>query len=120
VEAMLCAAAERTAVVLTDPKPFILLTKLGDFAVTYELNVYVRDTQRIAKTYADLHRHILDVFNEYGVQIMTPAYEGDPDVPKVVAPEQWYSAPAAPDKSTERQSGCIRRAHVRVASIKFS
>lgn len=102
VEAMLCAAAERTAVVLTDPKPFILLTKLGDFAVTYELNVYVRDTQRIAKTYADLHRHILDVFNEYGVQIMTPAYEGDPDVPKVVAPEQWYSAPAAPDKSTER------------------
>jgi len=102
VEAMLCAAAERTAVVLTDPKPFILLTKLGDFAVTYELNVYVRDTQRIAKIYADLHRHILDVFNEYGVQIMTPAYEGDPDVPKVVAPEQWYSAPAAPDKSTER------------------
>lgn len=102
VEAMLCAAAERTAVVLTDPKPFILLTKLGDFAVTYELNVYVRDTQRIAKTYADLHRHILDVFNEYGVQIMTPAYEGDPDVPKVVAPEQWYSAPAAPHKSSER------------------
>ncbi|MGE6915718.1 mechanosensitive ion channel family protein [Achromobacter kerstersii] len=102
VEAMLCAAAERTTVVLTEPKPFILLTKLGDFAVSYELNVYVRDTQGIAKTYAALHRHILDVFNEYGVQIMTPAYEGDPDVPKVVAPERWYSAPAAPDKSTGR------------------
>ena len=28
--------------------------------------------------YAELHRNILDVFNEYGVQIMTPAYEGDP------------------------------------------
>jgi hypothetical protein len=24
------------------------------------------------------------VFNEYGVQIMTPAYEGDPAEPKVV------------------------------------
>ena len=96
VEAMLHAAAARCAVVLAEPGPFVLLTKLGDFAVTYELNAYTRDTQRIAKTYAELHRHILDVFNEYGVQIMTPAYEGDPDEPKVVAPAQWYTAPAVP------------------------
>lgn len=95
VEAMLHAAAARCAVVLAEPGPFVLLTKLGDFAVTYELNAYTRDTQRIAKTYAELHRHILDVFNEYGVQIMTPAYEGDPDEPKVVAPAQWYAAGGA-------------------------
>jgi len=94
VEAMLCSAGRRTAGVLTEPGPFVLLPKLGDFAVTYELNVYIRDTRRIAKTYAELHRHILDVFNEYGVQIMTPAYEGDPDQPKVVAPERWHTAPA--------------------------
>jgi len=42
----------------------------------------------------ELHRNILDVFNEYGVQIMTPAYEGDPEQPKVVPKEQWYAAPA--------------------------
>ena len=45
--------------------------------------------------YSQLHRHILDVFNEFGVQIMTPAYEGDPSEPKVVRPEGWYAAPAA-------------------------
>jgi hypothetical protein len=44
--------------------------------------------------YTALHRNILDVFNEHGVQIMTPAYEGDPPIPKVVPKEQWYSAPA--------------------------
>lgn len=33
---------------------------------------------------APMHRSILDVFNEYGVQIITPAYEGDPPEPKVV------------------------------------
>jgi hypothetical protein len=44
--------------------------------------------------YSALHRNILDVFNEYGVQIMTPAYEGDPEQPKVVPPESWYPAPA--------------------------
>jgi len=36
------------------------------------------------------------VFNEYGVQIMTPAYEGDTEIPKVVPPQDWYTAPAAP------------------------
>jgi len=36
----------------------------------------------------------LDLFNEYGVQIMTPAYEGDPQQPKLVPKEQWFAAPA--------------------------
>lgn len=97
VEAMMLTAAARTTGVLSDPSPFILLTKLGDFSVSYELNVYVRDTEMIGKRYAELHRHIIDVFNEYQVQIMTPAYEGDPEQPKVVPPEHWYSAPAYPD-----------------------
>lgn len=35
-------------------------------------------------------------FNQYGVQIMTPAYEDDPARPKLVPREQWYAAPAAP------------------------
>jgi len=34
------------------------------------------------------------VFNEYSVQIMTPAYIADPTEPKVVPPEQWFAKPA--------------------------
>jgi small-conductance mechanosensitive channel len=96
VEAMLLEAARRTPGLMEDPPPFVLQLQLGDFCVTYELNVYCRDPLRMRATYTDLHRHILDVFNEYGVQIMTPAYEGDPEVPKVVPREQWYLAPAKP------------------------
>jgi hypothetical protein len=48
----------------------------------------------MARHYARLHQNILDVFNEYGVQIMTPAYESDPDQPKVVPRSQFYQAPA--------------------------
>ena len=33
------------------------------------------------------------VFNENGVQIMTSAYEGDPDTPKVVAKENVFAVP---------------------------
>jgi hypothetical protein len=43
---------------------------------------------------AALHVSIQDVLNDYGVQIMSPSYEHDPDEPKVVPREQWYAAPA--------------------------
>jgi small-conductance mechanosensitive channel len=97
VEAMLIEAARRTPGLLTEPPPFVFQLQLGDFCVTYELNVYCADPLKMRATYSDLHRQILDVFNEYGVQIMTPAYEGDPQIPKVVPKEQWYLAPANPD-----------------------
>jgi hypothetical protein len=45
------------------------------------------------RVYTDSHRNILDVFNEFGVQIMTPAYRGDPDKPKLVPKDQWFIAP---------------------------
>jgi small-conductance mechanosensitive channel len=95
VEAMLLQAAARTPL-SREPPPFVLMKKLGDFAVTYELNVYTHDASTLGLYYTALHRQILDVFNEYGVQIMTPAYESDPSTPKVVARDQWYTAPAAP------------------------
>jgi small-conductance mechanosensitive channel len=94
VEGMLLTAAERTSGVLKDPKPFVLQTGLGDFAVTYEINAFVGSTEQIAQRYDELHANIQDVFNEYGVQIMTPAYEGDPEVPKTVPREQWHAAPS--------------------------
>lgn len=96
VEAMLLMAADRTSDILRSPPPFVLQTSLGDFAVTYELNVYCDRPGEMVHIYTELHRHILDVFNEYGVQIMTPAYEADPVQPKLVASEQWFAAPAAP------------------------
>ena len=96
VEAMLLQAAERTAGLLREPKAFVLQKALGDFAITYELNVYCGDAQMMAVLYTALHRNILDVFNEHGVQIMTPAYEGDPAEPKIVPKEQWFSPPATP------------------------
>jgi hypothetical protein len=78
------------------PFPQVWQKKLGDFCVTYELNVYCDDARRMPALYTALHRSILDVFNEYNVQIMTPAYEGDPEQPKIVPKAKWYPAPAAP------------------------
>jgi small-conductance mechanosensitive channel len=94
VEAMLLEAAGRTPGLRTAPPPFVLQTLLGDFSVNYELNVYCDDAHAMAARYSALHRNIQDVFNEYGVQIMTPAYVADPTSPKVVPRSQWYQPPA--------------------------
>ena len=96
VEAMLLLAADRAKGTEKSPPPYVLQKSLGDFCVVYEINAYCRDANAIARTYTELHRNILDVFNEYGVQIMTPAYEGDPAVAKVVPRDQWFLGPATP------------------------
>ena len=49
---------------------------------------------------SELNRNVLDTFNEYDVQIMTPSYEGDPETPK----SRWFAAPAGPRAHSERKS----------------
>ncbi len=65
VEAMLLEAADRTPGILKTPAPFVLQRALADFAVTYELNVYAGEAHTMLELYHQLHRQILDVFNEY-------------------------------------------------------
>jgi small-conductance mechanosensitive channel len=107
VEAMLLLAARRTPGLRTAPPPFVRQSSLGDFAVTYEINAYCGDAQAMNALYTALHRSIQDVFNEHGVQIMTPAYEGDPDSPKVVPKDRWYQAPAS--ALTDGDTGTVSR-----------
>jgi small-conductance mechanosensitive channel len=109
VEAMLLMAAERTPGLGQKPPPFVLQKSLGDFCVVYELNAPCDAPGTMAVLYTRLHQNILDVFNEYGVQIMTPAYEGDPQEPKVVRKEQWWSAPA---RSGDDHAGAKRASAV--------
>ena len=42
----------------------------------------------IPRIKSDLHRNIVAVFNENGVQIMTPSYMADPPEPKIPT-EDW-------------------------------
>jgi small-conductance mechanosensitive channel len=104
VEAILIEAAARTPGLLSEPKPFVLEKELRTFDVDYELNVYCDRPNSTSSLYAAIHRNILDLCNEYGVQIMTPAYEGDPKDAKVVAKDQWYAAPAAPESDGQQQN----------------
>lgn len=97
VEAILKLAASRTACIREDPPPFVLERALNQFDVTYELNAHLKPAYPIYLAEAELNRQILDAFNEFGVQIMTPLYETDPAQLKVVPRSEWRAAPAESD-----------------------
>jgi small-conductance mechanosensitive channel len=99
VEAMLLMAAQRTPGLLETSRPFVLQKALADYAVNYELNVYCSDPRQMMPLYTALHRNVQDVFNEHGVQIMTPSYVADPPDAKVVPKDRWHVPPAAPAAS---------------------
>lgn len=87
VEAMLIEAAGRTNGVDKERTPFVLQSSLGDFSVEYQINAYCKEVRNLQRIYSELHANIQDVFNENGVQIMSPAYVADPETPKLVPPE---------------------------------
>ncbi len=74
VHQALIDASLRTKFVLHDPKPFVLQTSLDDFYVSYEINAYINEPNKQAVIYSDLRQNIQDVFNERGIEIMSPHY----------------------------------------------
>jgi small-conductance mechanosensitive channel len=98
VHALLQTAARRTSGLLTDPEPFVLQTALSDFYLEYELNARLAEPTQRVRVLSDLHAHIQDLFNEYGVQIMSPHYLADPPKPQVVPKADWCLPPAPPEK----------------------
>jgi small-conductance mechanosensitive channel len=96
VEAMLVEAAHRTPGILDDPAPRVFQTALSDFYPEYRLvcQAIPHEPRPRAAVLAALHANIQDVFNEYGVQIMSPHYLGDPSEAKVVPKEKWHTPPA--------------------------
>lgn len=74
VHQLLIDAALATPGVEPDPVPFVLETSLSDWYPVYQINAYIKDADKLAQIYSDLHQNIQDKFNEAGVEIMSPHY----------------------------------------------
>jgi small-conductance mechanosensitive channel len=96
VHAMLIEAAKRTNGILEAPPPRVFQTSLDDFYVQYRLvcQASPREPLERAMLVSALNAAIQDVFNENGVQIMSPHYLGDPAEAKVVPRSRWFAPPA--------------------------
>jgi small-conductance mechanosensitive channel len=106
VHAMLEEAARRTPDIAKTPPPMVRQTALSDFYIEYRLIAYtsVEKPEQRVDVLNQLHGNIQDVFNEHGVQIMSPHYMVGPAVPQVVPKKDWYAAPARPPEAQKRES----------------
>jgi small-conductance mechanosensitive channel len=97
VQSLMLLAADRTPGIRPEPRPRVLQASLEDFYVRYTLLVCLEKQESRPFTLDVLHGHIQDLFNQYGVQIMSPNYVMDPSAKKVVPRQDWYAAPARPE-----------------------
>jgi len=96
VHAMLELAARRAPLLNHTQAPRVRQLALQDFYISYELAVQLQSGVCKPDALDALHHEILDVFNQFGVQIMSPNFVLQPDTPVRVAPEESAPPPAAP------------------------
>jgi small-conductance mechanosensitive channel len=106
VEAMLLEAARATPGVTTDPPPETYQTALSDFYVEYEFVCHATQEapETRARVGAALNASVIDTFNRYGVQIMSPHYFADPEKRKIVPIADWRPTPAEKSKGDDEGS----------------
>ena len=112
VHSMLLLAASRSAGVCQQPPPRVIQRSLGDFYIEYCLLVQLLPLERPEErpiVLSELHAQIQDVFNEYGVQIMSPHFWTQPPQPVVVPKSDWFAAPASPPSGDEAPPGGAMR-----------
>ncbi len=114
VHALLLEAAARCPGLLRDPAPYVLQQALSDFYVEYTL-VAAFDIDVLgshALTLSALHGEVLDIFNENGVQIMSPHYVDDPVSPQQVASDNsWGPKPPHPTLSASADLSSTARSN---------
>ncbi len=72
VEKALLEAADGVDGVLKEPKPYVWITKFQNYAVEYELYVFINDIKRLPEIDAELHQKVLETCKKHGVDISTP------------------------------------------------
>lgn len=77
IEDLLLKAASMTEGIIDEPKPFVLVPELSNFYVVYEIKAYTDKPNRLATIYSDLHKNVLDVFEEARIELLTPSFAVD-------------------------------------------
>lgn len=99
VQQLLIEAALKTNGVVSDPKPFVLVKELADFYCCYQINAYTHEDQSLPRIYSELHRNIIDRFNEAGVEIMSPHFYSRRDGNDVMMPPEYKKPKENPSGS---------------------
>ncbi len=119
VEQLLTEAALKSLHIEKEPVPFVLQTSLDDNYISYELNAYTKESKKMALIYSDMHRNILDVFNEAGIEILSPQYIAARDGNLTTVPSKLNPESKSPlDKIVDHLTGQNQAIKVQKKTIK--
>ena len=74
VKKLLVEAARETKDVEDDPRPFVIITSLGDYAITYKLRAYTTNAKAMFQVRGNLMANVQIQFYSHGVEILSPWY----------------------------------------------
>ncbi|MDR2520585.1 MAG: mechanosensitive ion channel family protein [Bacteroidales bacterium OttesenSCG-928-I14] len=74
VHKILLDSAESTQNILKTPHPFVLETNFNDFHITYQINVYIKDANKMLQIFSELRQNVQDKFNEAGISMLSIHY----------------------------------------------
>jgi hypothetical protein len=70
IETLLMTAATEIGL----QEPFVQVTELGDFSVTYKVSGFLAEVKQLIAARSNLRRKILDVLHHAGVEIVSPRF----------------------------------------------
>jgi small-conductance mechanosensitive channel len=72
IEKLLLDASTTVDGVLKEPKPYVLITSLDNFAVEYSLYIFTNQIKKLKMMDSNLKRTVLAMFRENGIDLTTP------------------------------------------------
>lgn len=98
VNELLVESALATEGIMKHPHPFVLEQSFDDFYITYQVNAYIKDADKLTGITTALRENIQDVFKEAGLDITSPhIYEQRGEAIK--------KKPSAPKRKDPRSPG---------------
>jgi small-conductance mechanosensitive channel len=88
IEALLITAAEQIGL----QEPFVQVTDLGDFAITYKISGFLAEVKQLIAAKSNLRRKVIDVLHADGVEIVSPRFMNQ----RVLAEEKAIIPEVAP------------------------
>jgi small-conductance mechanosensitive channel len=74
VKKFMVDAARETKDILDDPRPYVIVTKMGDYAINYLLRAYTNNAKIMFRVRSNLMANVQEQFYSHGVEILSPWY----------------------------------------------
>jgi small-conductance mechanosensitive channel len=107
VKKLLLEATRETKDIVDNPRPYVLMTKMGDYAINYKLRAYTTNAKAMMQIKSRLQESIQEEFYSHGIEILSPWYlirrdEKRPTVKNVT--DCWETSIKDEDKVYEKET----------------